>query len=413
MGRYGRLTRLERAGIERGLDTGCSARAIARGLGRSPSTVTGEVMANRTQARGPARGTAVDVLPERHCQRLDIWPHVCNGCRYRRHHCGYRWGCEYAAARADALAHGRLSSARRGVDRPEAEFEAMMATIRSDVARGLSPAQICHARSQRFRVDPSTVYRWIAAGYGGMSNVDLRRKVGYRPRRRAAPSVPTSHGPQRSYAAFASLPGDRRGAACEMDTVLGRSRDTRCILTLYLRPCRFQLCLLLPEKTSSAVAAALDDLETGLGRHGFEKLFGLILTDNGTEFADTGSLERSSTSGRRTQVYYCDVRQSQQKAGCERNHAELRKILPKGRGIAFDGLTARDMSVLMSHLNSQPRPSLMGNTPLSTLQDMAGPTGAELLDLYGVREVPFDELVMAPAAIDRDRAERGLPPLIG
>ena len=124
-----------------------------------------------------------------------------------------------------------------------------------------------------------------------------------------------------------------------MDTVMGRSCDTACVLTLFLRPCRFQLALTLPEKTSSAVAAALDSLETVLGQEGFRRLFGLVLTDNGTEFSDTAALERSAAGGAaRTRVYYCDVRQSQQKAGCERNHVELRKLLPKGRGIAFDRL---------------------------------------------------------------------------
>lgn len=31
-------------------------------------------------------------------------------------------------------------------------------------------------------LSPSTIYRWVAAGYDGMTNMELRRKVGYRPR---------------------------------------------------------------------------------------------------------------------------------------------------------------------------------------------------------------------------------------
>ena len=40
-----------------------------------------------------------------------------------------------------------------------------------------------------------------------------------------------------------------------------------------------------------------------------------------------------------TRCYYCDVRQSQQKGRLRGNHVEVRKILPKGRGVSFDRLT--------------------------------------------------------------------------
>ena len=130
------------------------------------------------------------------------------------------------------------------MDRTEEEFESIAAKIRADLARGLSPAQIADARSSEFRAAPSTIYRWIERGYAGMSNMDLRRKVGYRPRRRAAPA-PTPHGPERSFSAFSALPEGEREAACEMDAVIGRAADRQCVLTLYLRCCRAQLCPIL------------------------------------------------------------------------------------------------------------------------------------------------------------------------
>ena len=127
-------------------------------------------------------------MPEGACARLRGWPHVCNGRDKRRYRCSMPFRREYSAARAQLLADGELSAARRGVDRTEEEFESIAAKIRADLARGLSPAQIADARSSEFRAAPSTIYRWIERGYAGMSNMDLRRKVGYRPRRRAAPA---------------------------------------------------------------------------------------------------------------------------------------------------------------------------------------------------------------------------------
>ena len=198
-----------------------------------------------------------------------------------------------------------------------------------------------------------------------------------------------------------------------MDTVIGRSRDTQCILTLYLRPFKVQLCLLLCEKTSSAVAAALDMLEAVLGKRLFQRLFGLVLTDNGCEFSDTDALENSVSKGTtRCKVYYCDPRQSQQKGGCERNHVELRKLLPKEQGISFDELTGQDMATLMSQLNSEPRKSLLGASPASLLRTALKIDAETLMGALGIVEVPYEKLDLTVNALNQAREERGDEPLI-
>lgn len=198
-----------------------------------------------------------------------------------------------------------------------------------------------------------------------------------------------------------------------MDAVIGLSRYSQCVLTLYLRPCKVQICLLLPDSMSSAVAAALDMLEKAFGKELFQRLFGLFLTNNGAEFSDTEALERSAFHGTaRCKVYYCDIRRSQQKGGCERNHVELRKLLPKGRGVSFYDLEGRDLAVAMSQLNFEPRPSLMGMSPLAMLR-AADPEAAEgLTGALGIEEVPYERLNLKVDAIDRARRERGLPPLV-
>lgn len=130
---YRRLDRAERAAIERGLDKNRPARAMARDLGRSQSSVADEVRRNRTVTRGPGKGSRVESVPEGACARLRGWPHVCNGCNKRRYRCSMPFRCEYSAARAQLLADGELSAARRGVDRTEEEFESIAAKIRADL----------------------------------------------------------------------------------------------------------------------------------------------------------------------------------------------------------------------------------------------------------------------------------------
>lgn len=413
--KYFRLTKAERASIERALDKRVSARAMARDLGRSPSTIADEVKRNRTVCKGPGIGERVADPPAGGviCPKLETWPRVCNGCKYRRYHCSRTWRCEYSTTRAQALADTELKDARKGVNHTEGAFEDIMDTLRFDVARGLSPAQIVGGQSTKLNVAPSTVYRWISKGHGGMCNAELRRQVGYKPRKEKAEVKPTSHGIERSYAAFTRLSLEEQARACEMDTVIGRARDAQCILTLYLRPCKVQIMLLLDEKSSSAAAAALDMLEKAIGKSLFQRLFGLILADNGTEFSDCESLEKSVDKGKaRTKAYYCDVRQSQQKASCERNHVELRKLIPKDRGISFDKLVAQDMAVCMSHLNSEPRHSLLGATPISALRGMLPEKTNALLDALGIVEMSYGELVLTIEAVNKARRARGEDDLI-
>lgn len=294
---YTRLVKAERTSIERDLDGCVSARSTARDLGRSPASVVDKAKRNRTVTRGSGKGERVEDVPETVCPKLEAWPWVRNGCKLRRYHCSMKWACEYSAMRARALADNLLASVRRSVNAPEESFEDMMVKIRSDVARGPSPAQIVDGRADGFRVHPTTIYRWIAKGYGGTANAELRRQVGYKPRKQHTRPAPTFHGPARSYAAFLKLSEEKRARAAEMDCVIGRTRDPRCLLALFLRLCKVQVALLLAEKTSSAVAAALDMLERVLGKEVFQRLFGLILADNGIGFADTGALERSAFKG--------------------------------------------------------------------------------------------------------------------
>lgn len=80
----------------------------------------------------------------------------------------------------------------------------------------------------------------------------------------------------------------------------------------------------------------------------FPKVFPIFLCDRGSEFSDPERIEHSRNAKPRAKVYFCDPLQSQQKPKCEKNHVEIRKVLPKGES-DFDALSKPDMAVLMSH----------------------------------------------------------------
>ena len=406
---YGRLTRHERDTVQRMLERRASCREIARELGRSPSTVSAEVASHRfVTAPKPRRGERVDASADLSaaCPRLAAWPRCCNGCgRYRAIGCKRRPHVFYGLT-VEGVRTQTVDRLRRDADEPAAA--ARLEAIRDCLRRGLSPEQMAARNGGPVDLSPSTIYRWVAAGYDGMTNMELRRKVGYRPRKRAAGRAATRHSARRSYAAFLALGEDACAAAWEMDTVEGAREDSACLLTLLHRPSRLQLALPLEEKTAGCVADAL----AILGADGTRRVFRAVLTDNGAEFSDEAAIAALIGEGPgETRLFYCDPRRSDQKGACERNHVEIRKLLPKGAGIRFDRLAPADLALAMSHVNSEPRGALGFSTPARAFRAMLGEDAAALLDAYGVGDVALGDLDLTPGLIERARAERGDAPL--
>ena len=128
---------------------------------------------------------------------------------------------------------------------------------------------------------------------------------------------------------------------------------------LRLPASRLQLALPLEEKTAGCVADALGGVRAILGADGTRRVFRAVLTDNGAEFSDEAAIAALLGEGPgETRLFYCDPRRSDQKGACERNHVEIRKLLPKGAGIRFDRLVPADLALAMSHVNSEPRGAL-------------------------------------------------------
>ena len=175
--RYRQLTLRERMEIQEGLDRGDSFRAIARLVGRSPSTVSREVFGNRSVHKAqPRKGACRDrnwckrmqVCPvciregaycsgcdardcrdfcpayadAVSCERTTKSPWVCNGCRKKRYGCNRANRYVYEATVAQKISDGRRSDARRGIDMPKEKAELALSHIKKGLSRGLSPYEI-------------------------------------------------------------------------------------------------------------------------------------------------------------------------------------------------------------------------------------------------------------------------------
>jgi IS30 family transposase len=191
-----------------------------------------------------------------------------------------------------------------------------------------------------------------------------------------------------------NLDEQERLSVVQVDSVEGIKSDKQAILTLHFVRFAFQIPLLLAEQTSVWVVKAFDALEQ-MCEGNFSKHFSLILTDRGSEFLAYEKLEHARDGHKRCRVYYCDPGRADQKGACEKNHEEIRKILPKKT--SFELLTPVDMATIASHINSYSRKSLGGKTPL----DLAATVLPQsLLDSLGIQKVDPDKVNLTPELLN-------------
>lgn len=421
------LTIVDRVRIEEGIKNSESFSSIARSLGVSPSTVTREVKINR-HAYMPKgmkkrnlctyRGDCVvkglceinckhtlckncreslcnklcSDFEERTCLKTSHTPYVCANCKTKG-------GCSlkrftYRAIYAHESYEERLVSTRQGISITPEELSTMVRTVKRLLGQGQSLEAIWATHKHDFPVGLRTFYNYIDSGLFGIANIELPRKVRYKPRKTNTPSKKSIDRAGRSYADFCNLAKDVQRSAVQMDCVMGKLSDFKCILTLHLPRFEFQIGILLPNHTSECVIGALDWIESLCGDR-FKEIFGVILTDRGSEFSNFEAMERSiKRRTRRCRVYYCDPMRSGQKGSCEKNHVELRRIIPKGTSL--ESMTNHDIATVMSHVNSYPRPSLGGCAPI-TLASQALPKS--LLVGLGISFIQPDDVIMKPSLL--------------
>ena len=123
------------------------------------------------------------------------------------------------------------------------------------------------------------------------------------------------------------------------------------------------LAFLIDSKEMSNTVRVIDYIEETIGIEEFKELFPVILTDNGSEFADPEKFEKGINGEKRTRLYYCEARHSEQKGELEKNHEYIRYVLPKKT--SFDELTQEKVQLMVNHINSTSRPKFNGETPIN------------------------------------------------
>ncbi len=357
------LTFAERAMIEAYLKEGRSFSFIARELNCSVSTISREVQ-NRKIEKIPI---SCDCINLKECRKR----HVCGaeGCNkrccecslakkkcpdYSRQYCDellrsrtgtcnackHRGICNFTTSRYDAEkaqydANALLVESRSGRNITDTHIEKINDIVTPLIKQGQSVYHIVQTHAHELGISESTLRRMVNDCDIDARNLDLRctvqRKV--RKSRNTNYKIMNSVKDGHKYEDYLVYMEENDVSAVQMDCVEGTKNDNAVLLTLHFPVCHIQLALILNEQTTVDVVAALDKLEEILGSVLFSQCFPVILTDNGHEFADIEGIERSIAGGKRTKVFYCEPRRSDEKGACENNHKYIRYVLPKGTSL--------------------------------------------------------------------------------
>jgi IS30 family transposase len=320
-----RLRFAERERISRGIAAGESARAIARDLGRAPSTITREI-----ERSGGRRG--------------------------------------YRALAAERRACARLARPKRG---KLAQSPRLLAAVEAGLCRRWSPQQISarltveHPDDPKMRISHETIYqslyvqsrgelrRQLAANLRSGRTKRRSRRAGPELRGRIPDMVPISKRPPE--VADRAVPGHWEG-----DLLVGKGGRS-FIATLVERQTRYvMLARLGTDRSTEHVTAALKERIAELPSH----LARSLTWDQGNELSAHARF-RVETG---VEVYFCDPHSPWQRGSNENTNGLLRQYLPKGSDLAASSQVALDQ--IAAELNDRPRQTLGWMKPSEKMAEL-------------------------------------------
>lgn len=425
------ITDAERLEIEHGLRQRKSISEIAAKIGKHRSTVSREILSRQTPSNKGAYGRLTNRcihrksckkiqlcedkpdcvkkcsrcrhcnsicknFQEEICKKLSNAPYVCNGCK-EEVKCVLRKQY-YLHNLADQQYHQILQESRSGINISEEELLLMNKLFSSLIRKGQSVHHILVNNPDCFTVNEKTIYRYIATGLLSVKNGDMPRICKLKPRRKKSMEhkVDSQCRIGRTYKDYHKFIEDSPALnTVEIDSVIGRVGG-KVLLTMMFTNCGFMLAFIRDRNNSQSVIDIFNQLWKITGTKQFKNLFGLLLTDNGSEFSNPKALEFDEQGNRRSHLFYCDPRASYQKPHVERNHELLRQILPKGT--SFDELQQKDINKMLSHVNSYSRPILNDKAPYDLFSFIYG---SQILKTLGIERIHSNQIILKPSLLKK------------
>lgn len=331
------------------------------------------------------------------CPKLLKPPYVCNACFSRYSGCTLEKRYYYPD-QAQKEYEELLSGARSGISFSEEEIRHLDEIISPLIRQKQSPHHICMTNEDSLMVSESTVYRLIDSGLISARNIDLPRKVRFRPRSKTVPlKVDKACRIGRKYEDFLVFMKDNPDTpVTELDSVEGK-KGGKVLLTVHFVKAEMMLAFLRDHNDSASVINIFNDLYRTLGHDRFSRIFRVCLPDNGSEFSNPKAIEFNGTGVRRTRIYYCDPSAPYQKGSAERNHEFIRMFIPKGKDLAL--YSQDDIKRMMDHINSYGRESIGNKSPYEMFAFLYG---EDILDLLGCHRIPPQEVTLNSSVFHRE-----------
>ena len=365
---YRQLNFLQRETIQILLNKGKTFTEIGEAIGKDRTTVSKEIKRNRYIKSCFYESFDIiginDAISK--CTNLQNKPYVCNTCSKKnqcnKHHLYY----EYKLAQKNY--EQNLINSRTGVNiKPETINDIEMQIVPLIKHKKQSVNQVYINHSDILYFSKTTFYKYVDIGIFSLTNADLPKKIRYKKRKYNNTDKTNKRELSllkgRKYENFIEFTSNHpKMNIVEMDTVIGKRTDGKCLLTLYIRKTHFMLIFLLNKKDSASVNAKINFIKSTLGISYYSKVFRIFLTDNGCEFFSVLNFETDLDTGKKvSNIFFCHPYSSYEKHGIEVNHEYIRRVFPKGT--SFNNLTDFVVKNLQDNINSIPRVSLNNETP--------------------------------------------------
>jgi IS30 family transposase len=400
--------------IQTGIENRSTKIAIAKTIGKDPTTVAKEIRKHRRIlprnlkrfpidckflkiCRNGCR-TACDNYVKLTCKYRDKSPGACNKC-------AKSYACPmdkyyYDANRAHKAYEYDLVDSRQGINMESSQMIELAAIIDPLITQGQSPYQILVAHPE-IELCEKTIYNYINQGIFQSKRVDLKEIVGRKEHKiKHKPRKESVNYEGRKYSDFLVFCENNLDVNhFEMDTV--HNNPSGPYIQTMMLAASLMIGFIHQEKTSESMASTFDYLQTKLCEQAFNELLSLGLADRGPEYEKHHLFEFNSITGEaRMNLFYCDAMCSWQKPHVENNHNYVRDILPNGTDLSF--LTNEDLQLIFSHINSTPRRSLNGKSPydlfiyIFTDENGDDSFGREILDALGIVKIEKDDIILKP-----------------
>ncbi|MGN1331080.1 MAG: IS30 family transposase [Clostridia bacterium] len=377
-----RLTIEDRILIEELLRQNYKLKDIARAIEVEPSTISREIKNRR-----------ISDNKKEECDKTSKYPFICFNCSKKVHCNKNRYYYNYKQAQKDY--EDKLKYSRIGIDMSIDEVEYWNDYFKDKIKDKNQPIlHIFKNIEDEFPKSIQSFYKYVHKGYFPSINDEmLARSFSYKPRNKShkIKTITKDNVIKKGRRIIDFEEYIKNNPNCsivEMDTVIGKFEDKKCIMTLYFRKSKLMLIFLIKKYKPSEVTKVFENIRKELGDNLYKTLFEVILTDNGWEFSKPEDIEFNKDSGEKLiNVFYTEPYSSWQKGGIERNHEFIRYIIPKG--ITFDNLTKKNVIDMMNNINNVQRKSLDYQTPyLNFLKDY----GIDTTNKFHLKQIPKDEI---------------------